>query len=109
MKWIEKIVDIEPYTVICLWNDGEVRAVHLEEFITTKAKNPENSYAQLLDKNRFAEVKCDGMTLYWDNGLDYEDYDGTMKQGPLDIAPEYLFELTEEGQSQPQLSGTQSR
>ncbi len=97
MKWIEKIKEVSPCLVTCLWNDGVTRDIDLTEFIIQKAENPENSYAQLYDKVRFAEVKCDGTTLYWDNGLEFEDYDGTIQKGPLDIAPELLFELTEEG------------
>jgi hypothetical protein len=97
MKWIVRIEEVEPYTVICEWNDGKVRSIDLNEFLLEKAENQENSYAQLRDKARFTEVKCDGTTLYWDDGLEYEDYDGQIKNGPLDIAPELLFELTEEG------------
>ena len=99
MKWIQAIKGVVPYTVTCLWNDGKVRKVDLTEFILSKAKNPKNSYAQLSDKSRFAEVQCDGSTLYWDQGLEYEDYDGEIRKGPLDIAPELLFEMTEEGES----------
>ena len=97
MKWIVRIKEVKPYTVDCEWNDGVVRSIDLQEFVLEKAKKPENSYAQLCDKSRVAEVKCDGATLYWDDGLEYEDYDGQIKNGPLDIAPELLFELTEEG------------
>jgi hypothetical protein len=98
MKWITKIKETKPYRVYCLWNDGVEREIDLSEFISEKAKNPKNSYAQLLDKERFNEVKCDGTTLYWENGLQFEDYDGKFKPGPLDIAPEVLFEMTAEGQ-----------
>lgn len=97
MKWIVKIVEIKSYTLTCLWNDGKMRMVDLAGFIQEKAKNKENSYAQLLDKKRFEEAKCDGTTVYWDNGLEFEDYDGRIKKGPLDIAPEILFELTSDG------------
>jgi len=33
------------------------------------------------------------------DGLEFEDYDGVIKKGPLDIAPEVLFEMTEEGKT----------
>ena len=97
MKWIIEITAVSPYSVTCVWNDGVERIVNLEKFILDKAQNPRNSYAQLFDEERFAEVKCDGTTLYWENGLRFTDYDGIIKYGPLDIAPEVLFELTEEG------------
>ena len=97
MKWIEKIISVVPYVVTCQWNDGKIRKVNLEEFILAKSRNSENSYAQLRELSRFLEVKCDGSTLYWENGLEFEDLDGSKKKGPLDIAPERLFEFTDDG------------
>ncbi len=96
MKWIEKIIQVNPYVVVCKWNDEVIREVDLTDFVYNYAKIPHSSYAQLFDKTRFAEVKCDGSTLFWENGLEFEDYDGQIKKGPLDIAPEVLFELTKE-------------
>ncbi len=94
MKWIVKILNVEPYSVTCLWNNNEIRIVDLEGFINEKAKNPNNSYYQLKDKNRFLQVKCDGATLYWENGVKMIDYDGEEKLGPLDIDPHLLYELS---------------
>lgn len=97
MKWIEKIVSVVPYVVTCRWNDGKIREVNLEKLLLDKSRNPENPYAQLREVNRFLEVKCDGSTLFWENGLKYEDLDGITKKGPLDVAPERLFEFTDDG------------
>ncbi|MBA7540888.1 hypothetical protein ES705_33191 [subsurface metagenome] len=94
MKWIIKILDIEPYTITCLWNNNEIRTVDLSNFINEKAKNPKNSYYQLKDKDRFFQVKCDGSTIYWENGLKMKDYDGKEKLGPLDIDPDFLYEMS---------------
>lgn len=94
MKWILKIVNIEPYTITCLWNNNEIRTIDLKKFINEKRKNPNNSYYQLIDKDRFFKVKCDGTTIYWENGLKMKDYDGTEKLGPLDIDPDFLFEMS---------------
>ena len=94
MKWITKILDIEPYRVTCQWNNDEIRTVELEKFIQEKSKNPNNSYAQLNDKTRFCEAQCDGSTLYWEDGIIMTDYDGTKKTGPLDIDPDFLYELS---------------
>ena len=94
MKWIVKILDVEPYSVTCLWNNDEIRTVDLDDFIGEKVKNPNNSYSQLQDKDRFLQVKCDGSTLYWDNGVKMIDYDGTEKMGSLDIDPHVLYELS---------------
>ncbi len=94
MKWIVKIIDVEPYSITCVWNNNEVRTVDLENFINEKSKNPNNSYYQLKDKDRFVQVKCDGSTLYWDNGIKMIDYDGKEKKGPLDIDPDFLYDIS---------------
>jgi hypothetical protein len=93
MKWIVEILNKEPYKITCRWNDNTITAIDLYEFIVEKSKKPANSYAQLLNEERFLQVKCDGTTLYWENGLKYKDVDGIIKPGPLDIAPELLYEF----------------
>jgi len=94
MKWIVEIIKTEPYKITCKWNDNNIGVVDLYNFINSKSKKPNNSYSQLMDKNRFLEVKCDGETLYWENGINYQDTDGTIKPGPLDIAPELLYDMS---------------
>ncbi|MDQ3022695.1 MAG: DUF2442 domain-containing protein [Bacteroidota bacterium] len=93
MKWIKEIVKVQHYTITCLWSDNEIRKLDLKEFIFSKSK--ENSYHQLKDKARFSQVKCDGTTLYWENGITIKDYDGTEKPGPLDIDPDYLYKISQ--------------
>lgn len=94
MKWIIKILDIKPYTIICQWNNNEIRVVDLSNFLQEKAKNPKNSYHQLTDKDRFSQAECDGTTVYWKNGINIIDFDGKEKLGPLDIDPEILYEMS---------------
>ena len=93
MKWIVKIINKEPYKITCMWNDNQINTIDLYNFILEKSKNPDNSYSQLLKKDRFLQVKCDGSTLYLENGIKYQDTDGTIKPGPLDISPELLYEM----------------
>lgn len=93
MKWIIKIIESQPYKVICLWNDGITRTVDLELFLKKQGKRKDNSYSQLLNKKRFAEVRCDGSTLYWENGITMKDVDGNSLPAPLDIDPDVLFEM----------------
>jgi hypothetical protein len=94
MKWIVEILNKEPYKITCRWNDNTITAIDLHGFILEKSKNPDNSYTQLMNKERFMQVKCDGTTLYWENGIKYKDVDGSIKPGPLDIAPELLYEFS---------------
>ncbi len=94
MKWILKIIDVQPYKVTCQWNDGLIRTVDLENFLTNFRYKPDSSYYPLLHKPRFLEVRCDGSTLYWENGVTMKDVDGQHKPAPLDIDPDVLFEMT---------------
>ena len=57
MKWIVEIIKKEPYKITCRWNDNNVTTIDLYEFILEKSKNPDNSYSQLLSKERFLQVK----------------------------------------------------
>ena len=95
MKWIEEILDINEYKIQCLWNDGIARTVDLKQFISEKSGNGENSYSILQDKNYFKSAKCDGNSIYWENGINFTDTDGKIKPGSLDISPEVLFEMSE--------------
>jgi hypothetical protein len=93
MNWIIKIIHKEPYKVTCRWNDQIVRTVDLENFLREKSIKPHDSYSQLLNKKRFLEVKCNGTTLYWENGIIMTDFDGCKHPAPLDIDPEVLFNM----------------
>ena len=94
MKWILKIIENQPYKVTCLWNDNIIRTIDLEGFLHAAGKDPANSYSQLLVKTRFSEVKCDGSTLFWENGITMKDIDGKTYPAALDIDPDVLFDMT---------------
>ena len=93
MKHIQKIIDVKPYIITCLWNDGVTRKINLEDFLKEKSVNKMDSYFQLMDISKFLSVQTDGVTLYWPNSIEYTDYDGSKKMGNLDISPEFLLEL----------------
>lgn len=94
MKWIVKIVSIQPYKITCLWNDNQVRTVDLTRFIDEKSRNSESSYGKLKDRSLFIQAKCDGSTIYWENQIKMVDYDEFEKLGPLDIDPDFLYGLS---------------
>jgi len=87
-------METHPYRITCRWNDGVIRTIDLEGFLKNKSGNPESSYFPLLNKNRFSEVKCDGTTLYWENGRTMRDTEGNDMSASLDIDPDILFEMT---------------
>jgi hypothetical protein len=94
MKWIVKILNIQPYKITCLWNDNQVRTVDLTRFIEEKSRNPESFYGKLKDQSLFLKAKCDGSTIYWENQITMIDYDEVEKLGPLDIDPDFLYGLS---------------
>ena len=53
MKWIEKILEVKPYIVKTLGNDGNIRLINLEEFLENKSKKTESSYNKGFDKTYF--------------------------------------------------------
>jgi hypothetical protein len=93
MKWIEKIIEVKPFSVKVLWNDGNIRNIDFKNYLKNKSQDTESSYNQLLDYKIFSRVKCDGTTLFWENLIQYIDIDGVQKSGNLDISPELLYEL----------------
>ena len=101
MKWIVEIIKKEPYKITCKWNDNSITTIDLYEFIVEKAKNPNNSYTQLLNQERFLQVQCDGTTFYWENGITCKEVDGTTKLAPLDIAPELLYDFAQNFAAKP--------
>lgn len=94
MKWIIKIIHIEPYKITCLWNDNQIRTVDLYQFINEKSRNSESSYGKLRDQSLFIQAKCDGSTIYWDNQIKMVDYNEIERLGPLDIDPDFLYGLS---------------
>lgn len=93
MKWIEKIIEVKPFSVKVQWNDGIIRNIDFTNYLKNKSQDTESSYNQLLDYQIFSSVKCDGTTLFWENLIQFTDIDGVLKSGNLDISPELLFEL----------------
>jgi len=90
---VQKILAVEPYKVVCLWNTGEVREVDFEPyFVETKPHSPIN---KLADRQVFNNVKTDGRTLYWDNLLTMIDYDGSHHPAPLDFDPDVMYQRSQ--------------
>jgi len=93
---IQRIISITPFTVICEWTNGEIRAVQMEEKIKEWSEGPQSVFKNLMDKDFFSKVKLDliSKTLYWDELLTMEDTSGILFKAPLDIDPEVLYEMS---------------
>jgi len=72
LYYIKKIIDIEPYTVVCKFNTGEVRKIDLQNNLKRLATQSPQVFGKLLDKHYFKTVKLDSYgTLCWKNEVDF--------------------------------------
>ncbi|MFN8346668.1 MAG: DUF2442 domain-containing protein [Spirosomataceae bacterium] len=73
LHYIQKILEVQDYTVLCLFNTGEVRRVDLSETVKKYFRINDGLVSQLNDKNYFKTVKLDSYgTLLWENGVDFD-------------------------------------
>jgi hypothetical protein len=93
---IKKIISVAPYTLVCEWTNGEIRAIQMEEKLKEWAGEPNSIYKRLLDKAIFIKVKLDtaSKTIFWDNLIKMKDTDGTFFSAPLDLDPDVLYQMS---------------
>ena len=66
---IIQIIDVSPYKVSCLFDNGEKRIVNFLEYLNTNKSN--RLVAELLNKAYFMNVAMDEMGgIVWPNGFD---------------------------------------
>jgi hypothetical protein len=94
---IRKIVNTAPYTIVCEWTNGEVRAIQMEEKIKEWADSPGSVYKKLLNQEIFMDVRLDteSKTLFWEGLITMKSVSGEILNAPLDIDPETLYEMSE--------------
>ena len=93
---IQRIVNVTPYTIMCEWCNGEIRAILMEDKMKEWADESGSVYKNLLDKNIFMEVQLDAesKTLFWDGLVNMRDAAGKLFNATLDIDPEVLYEMS---------------
>ena len=70
---ITKILSVEPYSVICVFNTNEVRKIDLTKFVNEFKILNNNWTSKLADPHFFETVKvADYGTLVWDNDIDLD-------------------------------------
>ena len=73
LHYIQKIIDVEDFTVTCLFNTGDVRTVNLTPVLDKYRAINDGLVSQLADENYFKTVQLDSYgTLFWDNGVDFD-------------------------------------
>ena len=90
---ITKILKIEPFKILTLWNNSEVRLIDFEPFfVQWKAENQVN-LLQLTDFEAFKGVLVsDTHTLFWENILITVSLKNRKITASLDLDPDVLFE-----------------
>ena len=73
LHYIQKIINVEEYSVVCLFNTAEVRTIDLHLVIEKYRKINDGLISKLSDLNYFKTVSLDSYgTLTWDNGVDFD-------------------------------------
>ena len=96
MRFVEQIVDCQPYRLLLKFSSGEVRWVDLAPTLKAKATSPESAYRRLLDRAIFRQVKLDreARTIYWEGLARMVSADGAEEPAPLDFCPDTLYEMS---------------
>ena len=96
MKFVDKLLGVRPYRLTLQFNTGEVRAVDLEAMLRAKAASPQSAYRRLLDPATFSRARLDAeaRTVCWDGLAREIDPDGVEQPAPLDLCPDFLYELS---------------
>ena len=73
LHYIQKIINVEEYSVVCLFNTAEVRTINFQAIIEKYKKINDGLISKLSDLNYFKTVTLDSYgTLIWDNGVDFD-------------------------------------
>ncbi|MBI4648117.1 MAG: DUF2442 domain-containing protein [Bacteroidia bacterium] len=93
---IKKIISVEPYQILCLWNTGEIRSIDLFAQLKAYTNKHKSPYFALLDKNTFKQVKYDAVsqTIYWDNLISMIDANDNTIPAAFDFCPDVLYEIS---------------
>ncbi len=88
MKKIIKISFVEPFTLECEFNNGEVRLLNLEKALD-KNKKITN---KIFDKKEFKKAQIGEFgQIYWANMAEITNLDGTIESCDYDISPEFAY------------------
>jgi hypothetical protein len=77
MRWIIEAKHVKYYEIWIKFNDGVEGIVDLQYTITNDHRE---IFRELKDEDQFRRFRVDADTIVWENGLD--------------LAPEYLYDLT---------------
>ena len=93
---ISEIIDVVPFQMKLRFDSNEVRQVDFRKIFEDAKKYPQSVFNKLKDPAVFLNVKFNEefKIIYWENLTTYRDLDGKQKAGPLEVSPEYLYEMS---------------
>lgn len=86
----KEIVEVNSFSIVCKFNNGEVRKLEVDKIFADKLND---TYIQkILTKAVFDSVKIgDFGQLYWENVAQMKDLDGSMISCEYDMSPEFVY------------------
>ena len=73
IHFIKEIKSVTDYSVVCLFNTGELKEINLTSVVEKYHKLNDGWVSELYDKEFFKRVKLDSYgTLCWENEVDFD-------------------------------------
>lgn len=91
---ISKIINIEPFKITILWNNGDIRVNDFSKFFESWNESDNAHLLKLTDWKTFKKVSVSAeppRTLQWTNLLQTITWKGESKSFPTDLDPDVLF------------------
>ena len=86
----KEIIEVSLFSVVCKFNNGEIRKLDVEKNFADKI---EDAYVHnILTKAVFGSVKIGEIgQLYWENAAQMRDLDGKLVLCEYDMSPEFVY------------------
>ena len=93
---IKKIISVEPYKIVCLWNTNETRLIDFNIWITDASTKPNSILYKLSNPSIFLSVILDEEqeNIVWPNLLPMRDGTGIVEYAGLDFSPDILYNMS---------------
>lgn len=88
MRSIQKLDFIEPFKLVCHFDNGEKRLLDL----TKSLNGPKKYTSKILNKNEYKKAKIGSIgQIYWENMAEMKDLNGKTIPCEYDICPDYAY------------------
>jgi len=84
----QEIVAIESFSIICKFNNGEVKKLDVDKVLPAN-----DEFAQkILNTSTFNSVRVGSLgQLYWENSAEMKDEKGNIIPCEYDLSPEFVY------------------